>query len=316
MHPLILDDAALKIATAKLADVPILTGPDGKFLAPGIIVMVEGNAEVGEPPWRPANPLTQLLVAGTEACRDIELHAPGVLETRTRRRTLKVLTVSVCSLMDVVQKALTVLNTRAASCYRQLWPAPDQATYDQAWKRLRKQHMRGPVRRVRDQLGAHVDSSVFSSGGPSVDADAVLGAMGDSLVLMLLILNHPRSFSWFRRLESIDEEHHVIEVMQFYPLCISWVVDSSGRVTDVLPEVRLAEDPLRLVQRELHSAIGTRNRMVFGGKQTFRPRSHVQRGRGGPSPRAKVALERLLHPPLPSRPQHACAHAQRRKRWL
>lgn len=262
MHPLILDEAALKLAATKLANSPIFAGPDGNFLAPGIIDVVEGgDGKGGEPRWSPANPLTQLLVAGTEACRDITLLAPSVLDARTRRRALKMLTVPVCSLMDVVHKALGLLNAPTPTRYRGRWPATDQTTYSQCWKRLRKQHTRGPTRRMRDMLAAHVDPSAFSAVGPSIDADAVLGAMGDSLALLLLSLNHPGSFSWFRRLESVDPEHQVVELMQCYPLCISWVVDPSGHVTDVL-RARLAEDPLRLVQAEVHSALGTYNQMV------------------------------------------------------
>lgn len=260
MAKLIIDEAAMNLAMAKLAGSPIFAGPDGNLLAPRIIDLVEGDDE--RQAWQPANALSQHIVLGGEACRDILFHTPAAVEPRTRRRALKALTVPVCSLMDVVEAVRRELNAEGPRRFREEWPAQDRATYTSVGRRLRKTRLNGPVRKVRHKLGAHLDPDAFNTANLKLDPNDLLGAMGDALVLLMLSMNHPSSyFSWIRCLGQVGPDAEVVETMFSYPACVRWVVDPDGRVTDVLP-VRLAEDPRRQIQPDVYAAIAAYNELV------------------------------------------------------
>lgn len=263
MRQLILDAAAIKLAATKLSGSPIFAGPEGHLLAPGVIDVVDGNPPSGEPPWTPSNDLTRLLVAGAEACREINFQARAALEPSSRRRALKALTVPVCSLMDVVLPVTKRLDDKELIRHREAsWSAHDKTTYLTVGRRFRKHRHQGPVRKVRNELGAHLDLNAFGPAAPKLQADDVLGAMGDALVLLMLSINHPaEAFSWVRCLGAIDADLDVVETMQSYPLTMRWVVDSRGVVRDVLPP-RLAEDPRHLVRADVCSAIESYNQLV------------------------------------------------------
>lgn len=261
MAKLILDEAAMQLAMTKLAGSPIFAGPDGGLLAPGIVDLIEG--EDGARSWQPGDKRTSLIVLGGEACRDLVFHAPTFAESETRRRAMKSLVVSVCNLMDVTSGLLTEFNDEASRSHRRAWPRADQDTYTSVGRRLRKQRLRGPVRRVRDKLGAHLDPTAFAEKNLRLRETDLLGAMGDALVLLMLSLNHPaRSFAWIRWLaQSTDGQHTLVETMFDYPACVCWVTDREGHVKEVGP-VRTAEDPRWQIQEHIRAATATYNEMV------------------------------------------------------
>lgn len=270
MPQLILDEAAMRLAMAKLPGSPIFVGPDGGLLAPGVVDLVEGEHGDGDQ-WQPADPLTRRLVLGAEACRDIVFHAPSVLERRTRRRAMKTLTVPVCSLMDVVEGLRREMNDDKSRAHRLSWPKRDQQTYTRVGRRLRKTRLQGPVRKVRHKLGAHLDPEAFDVVNRKLSADDLLGAMGDALILLNLSLNYPSEFfGWIRWLGTVNADRAVVETMFSYPACVRWVVDGEGRVVDVLP-VRLAEDPRGEIEPDLRSAVVAYNEMIGATGSSMSP---------------------------------------------
>lgn len=260
MPKLIIDEAANRIAMEKLAGRPIFGGPEGGLLAPGIVDLLkedDGDA------WQPADDRTRLLVLGAEACRDLVHHAGTFAEAATRPRTWKSMSVPVCSLMDVVSKLRAKLNDEESRRARQAWPKHDRDLYKQVGKRFNKKRVRGPVRAVRNKIGAHLDPEAFDGGRVKLKVEDLLGAMGDSLILFMLCLNHrTETFSWIRGHGlTKDGQHRLVETMFGFPAAVCWVTDLDGHVKDV-SIVRIAEDPRWEVQESLLAAVRVYNEMV------------------------------------------------------
>ncbi len=256
MPKLIIDEAALRLTAAKLSGQPVFAGPDGEFLDPGVVEVLDEGSER----WQPADERTKLVVLGAEACRDLVFHVERISDPTHRRRVLKGMSVQVCTLMDVVASLLTNLNDRRARDLRKSWPVTDQATYRDVGRRLGKKRIQGPVRKVRNKLGAHLDANAIGDRSLRLPVDELLGAMGDSLVLLLLAVNHCSSaFTWIRGLGvTEDGTHRIVETMDSYPVCIRWLTDAEGRVQDV-GFVQLTADPRRVIQDHIVVAVHTYN---------------------------------------------------------
>lgn len=262
MPKLILDAAAIHIATQKLAGRTIFSGPNGGLLAPGVVDLVDDDA--GSNRWQPADERTRLLALGGEACRDLVFLAEGFAKPETRRRASKALSVPVCSLMDVVTKLGAKLNDEESRRARQAWPQHDQKLRNEVGKRLKKQRLRGPVRKVRNKVGAHLDTKAFVDDAQvtKLKAEDLLGAMADALVLLMLALKHPNVFAWIRGHGfTQDARYRLVETMFGFPIAVSWMTDLDGHVQDV-SIVRIAEDPRLEVQDSLLAAVEAYNDMV------------------------------------------------------
>jgi hypothetical protein len=260
MPKLIMDEATMQMLVSKLRGYPVHLGPNGGLLQPGVVDVVDGNEE--QSPWQPGDARTKLIVLSAEACSEIVFSAERFDDRSARTRTLKNLTVPVCSLMDLVHRMLSSLNDGESRAMRQQWPVADQNLYIDAGRRLRKVHLNGPVRKVRHALGAHLDPDVFQ-GETRLKTEDCLQAMGDVLILFQLALNHAaRAFSWIRPIgRSDDGTRLMVETMYDYPACVRWVTDSDGRVLDV-KGVFLAADPRHDVRDRMLPAIDTYNRLV------------------------------------------------------
>ncbi|HXK16831.1 MAG TPA: hypothetical protein VNG33_03420, partial [Polyangiaceae bacterium] len=234
MTKLILDAAAMELAKRKLKSTPIFAGPSGAFLEPGIVELgvAEGDEEAR---WQPRDSRTSLLALAGEACRDVEHHANAVLAAPVleRGRALRAMTVPACTLMDVTRQLLAALNGPEQRTMRSKWPQGDQLAYRDAVRRLKKL-VTGPVREARNKLGAHLDTAAYAL-RVVVNLDDVLEVLRESLLLLLLALNHDsRSFSWIRPLgQSEDGTRCVVETMFSYPVAARWLTDADGRVLDV-----------------------------------------------------------------------------------
>lgn len=260
MPKLIMDEATMQMLASKLQGYPIHSGPNGAMLQPGVVDVVDGHEQ--QSPWQPGDARTKLIVLGSEACREIAFSAKRFDERSARNRTLKNLTVPVCSLMDLVHALLSSLNDSESRLMRQQWPLADQNTYIETGRRVRKVHLNGPVRKVRHALGAHLDPDVFQ-GETRLKTDDLLRAMGDVLILFQLALNHAaRAFSWIRPIgRSEDGRRLVVETMYDYPACFRWVTDSDGRVLDIAGAF-LAADPRHDIRDRILPTIDAYNQMV------------------------------------------------------
>jgi hypothetical protein len=258
---LIIDEPTLQMLASKTPGFPIHVGPGGDLLEPGVLDLVEGDEDTGQ--WQPGDRRTKLVVLGGEACREIVFCAERFEDPTARRRTLKNLTVPVCNLMDVVSALLSSLNDPESRKTRLAWPFSDQNTYLAAGRRLRKVHSKGRVRKVRHKLGAHLDPDVFDDADVRLKPEDVLSAMGDSLVLFMLALNHKaRTFSWIRSLgRSDDGSRLVVETMFDYPICVRWITDANGKVLD-LSAATLAADPRREIQERIFAGIRAYNELA------------------------------------------------------
>ena len=198
MPRLILDEQAMQLAMQKLRGQAIYDGPDGEFLKPGLVDLVdEGDDSGGR--WQPGDKRTKLLTLGAEACRDVTFHAERVFSDAAQRRAIRAVIVPTCNLMDTTIQLVAEFNDTESRKMREAWPENDQVTYREAARRLKKKHSTGPVRVARNKMLAHLDPDVYEKPA-DVDLDDILGALRDSLVVLLLAMNHKsHSFAWIRR---------------------------------------------------------------------------------------------------------------------
>jgi hypothetical protein len=200
---------------------------------------------------------TKLLVLASDVCRDIKIDADlFVTEARQRSRLAKRMAVPTCTLVETVVRLLRVGNDKASRHAREGWPDTDKKTYRDAGRRLKKRHLRGPVRRVRNKLGAHLDPDAIGDGDLVLRTDDLLAAIGDSLVVLMLAMNLPSPFfAWIRSLgPSEDSTGLIVETMFSYPVTVRWITDHEGHVKDV-GSMHVAADPRHDIQR--HVLIGT-----------------------------------------------------------
>jgi len=259
---LIFDESAMELIAAKMEGRPIFMGPGGNLLSPGIVDLLgEEEASIR---WQPGNERTRQLVLGGEACRDVLFYLDQFLDLKTRRRSINRLAVPICNLMDVVAKLIAELNDKESRQIRESsWPRQDRDTYKVLTKRLNKMRSRSPVRRVRNKLGAHLDSAAFIEGTPRLKPDDILMPLGESVVLLMLSMNYPSHwFCWIRPVGVLEDgKHYAVETMYSYPLCVRWITDLDGHVKDVESLV-LAADPRHEVLSSIIEARSGYNSMV------------------------------------------------------
>lgn len=257
MPQLIIDDAAKQLVLNKLPGQPIFGGPDGGLLAPGVIDPIEDGPEDR---WQPNDIRAQGLVLAVEACREIKFQAARFNEPGQRRRTVKSLTVPVCALMDVVGRLLTEFNKPEWQATRKAWPRSDRENYGNVSRTFRKKRFKGPVRQVRNTLAAHVTPDALQ-GSTKLSPDDLLLALGDSLILLILTINHPGAFTWIRSLGvTPDGGHRVVETMYTYPICVRWLTDMDGYVKDI--SVSIAADPVKDLQNQVVEAVVLYNDLI------------------------------------------------------
>jgi hypothetical protein len=261
MPKIIIDDAALQLAAQKLKGQAIFSSPDGKLIEPGLINLVDEDL-TSESPWLPGDERTKLFTLSAEACRDVVFQSEGVYSTSTRRRAIRSMVVPTCNLMDVTIQLVSKLNDLQSRDMRSSWPQKDQAAYRSSAKRLSKTHKNGPVRWARNKAVAHLDPEIYETRVP-LSLQEISSVIGDSLIVLILALNHDSSnFMWIRPLGASPDGHHtIVETMFSYPLITRWVVDINGHVKDVgFP--RLAADPRHELQRVFTLAVSTYNRLA------------------------------------------------------
>lgn len=257
MPQLILDEAAMHLAMERLRGQPLFTEANGELQAPGLVELDDSPGAR----WQPNDPRARGLVFAAETCQDVVFQATRFSEPGQRRRTLVAMTAPLCSLMEEVVKLLKEFNTDEWQKARENWPSADRKTYKTYSRTLKKKRLRGPVRKARNKRGAHMDPSLLRD-GLRLTIDDVLMAMGDSLVLLMLCMNHPGAFSWIRGLGvTSDGQHRVVETMYTYPLCVRWLTDLDGHVKDVCPGL-LSKDPRGEVQPHILDGVQTYNNMI------------------------------------------------------
>lgn len=258
MPKLVLDKMAMQLSAERLRGQPVFFGPGGMLLSPGVVDVLEEWPE-NESRWQPGNEATKRLVLAWEACRDINALASSIAPGAAARRLLKQLTVPICSLMDQVDRLMTMLNTPDSRAERAQWPRADERLYLEHGRALRKHHKNGPVRVVRHKLGAHLDCDAIGTVQEKLRAKEVLPVLDVAAVLYHLILKHERAFVWIRPVH--DPRGHAVETFFSYPVCVRWLTDDDGRVLDV-GNVQLAEDPKRMLVEEALAAARTYNSLV------------------------------------------------------
>ena len=261
MARLVLDEEAMALAVQQIAGRPVFGAPGGGLLEPRIIDLIEEKPNPTG--WQPLNDHSRLLLFATEPCRDVIFHSGKFSNDHDRRRTMKAMTVPICTLMDVVHELLSLLNSEEARQERNTWPPADQATYLSLSRRLKKNHMRGPVRVFRNKLSAHLDGTVLQEAIPFPSPADLLGAFGDCLVLLFLSMNYPSHFfSWIRPgSDSPGSGLTSVQTMFSYPLCVEWHVDNDGHVKSV-GTLTLAADPRHEIRHYLREAIDAYNQMA------------------------------------------------------
>lgn len=262
MPTIIFDDAAMELAMSQLGGRPVYAAPDGSFLKPGVMDL--GNDDVSGR-WAPANTRARCFVLADQACRDLVDHGEQFIASPEQRsRVAKRMTIATCNLMDLVYKQLIPEDNKPdARAHRGTWPRVDQTTYREVAKRLRVQRIHGPVRQIRNKLTAHLDVEAVDNGGLRLKTEDLLGAIGDSLVLLAFGMRQPASaFAWIRGIaRSTDGSQHAVETMFDYPICVRWITDAEGHVKHV-EGVRFAEDPRHELTERILAAAEMHNRMA------------------------------------------------------
>lgn len=251
----------LERIAASFTGLPITIGPDGEMLAPGIVDLLDADHTTSS--WMPNDDRTGMLVLAAEACRDVTFFSERLIDSKNRRRAMRAVTVPVCKLMDVTALLVSRMNDKISRDYRAQWPNADQKTYHDVAKRLKKSRLQGPVRWVRNKIGAHLDSEAFTVGTEYLKLDDILGAFGDCVVLLTLSMNYPSSwFSWIRALgTSPDGQLHIVETMFEYPLCVRWLTNLDGQPI-ALSKAMLAEDPRHELQGQMIETANAYNEWV------------------------------------------------------
>ncbi|WP_374555477.1 hypothetical protein [Aquitalea pelogenes] len=258
---LIIDKDMLEKIASSFNGLPITMGPDGEMLSPGIVDLLDVDNTTSH--WTPYDERTRMLVLAIEACRDITFYAEQLIDTKVQRRAMRAVTVPVCKLMDGTALLLTKMNDVASRETRNQWPITDQKIYNETAKRLRKKHLQGPIRWVRNKIGAHLDTEAFTVGIEYLHLDAIIAAFGDCLLLLTLSMNYPSSwFSWIRQIGASPEGHQrIIETMFEYPICIRWITDIHGHPLGLSSAI-LAQDPRCELQDQILEAINSYNKLV------------------------------------------------------
>lgn len=268
---LIIDEPALELISEKLTGKPVYAGPDGGLLTPGIVDIL--SDEEASDQWQPGNERTKQLVLGVEACRDVLFYLNQYLEPKTRKRAMNRMAVPICSLIDVVRKLLALTNDPQSRHIRESsWPSSDFETYKKLTRRIKKINGQTPIRRVRNQLAAHLDSEIFVKKTPSLKPDDILVPLGDCIVLLMLSINYPSEwFQWIRPIGILEDKKHLaVETMYSYPICVRWITDLEGHVKDV-GSVILAADPRHEFQEQIIETVSSYNKMIETGSSTLSP---------------------------------------------
>lgn len=268
---LIIDESALKLISEKLTGQPVNTGPDGGLSAPGLMDIL--SDEENSDQWQPGNECTKQLILSIEACRDVLFYLNQYLEPKTRKRAMNRMAVPICSLIDVVRKLLALTNDPESRHVREFsWPSSDFETYKKLTKRLKKINGQAPIRRIRNQLAAHLDSEIFVKKTPSLKPDDILVPLGDCIVLLMLSINYPSEwFQWIRPIGILEDKQHLaVETMYSYPICVRWITNLEGHVKDV-ESVILATDPRHELQEQIIKTVSGYNKMIETGSCTLSP---------------------------------------------
>lgn len=264
MPVLILDKNAIDLAAARLSGQPVFA-PNGSLFDPGLIELVGGATE--DNPWSPSNEPSSGLVLGAEACREI------AFITRSFRlhseRTIKSLSVPVCSLMDVLKTMLAAFNKERWRDMRSSWPECDQQVYRASAKRINRTHMAGPVRDARNHVGAHLDFD-YAQVGVRLSAHQLLDAMRDAVLLLVHILNYENAFEWIRPVAVLSNGTRLVDTMGGLPLCMRWLTDNEGKVLDV-GCLRLAADPRHELKKRILEAAAAYNFLASETRSSLKP---------------------------------------------
>jgi hypothetical protein len=240
-------DADLKIETTGFSKtnlpMPIVFASENNgMLNPGLRDPVE---EDRRDRWHPGSHRTRLLVACLLACKDITTIGRALNHAMPwqGRREIALLTTPLVSLCDNIKLLYDALGPAGGE--RAAWSPKDTQLYYNAGRRLKK-HRDGPIRKIRNKMGAHHDLEMLKEGGTTTvpSADAILPALGDSLVVLLLALNYERIYTWRRRPSNAAADE--AEIMTQYPLAARVKLSSGGTVQSVIGPVDsavIATDP-------------------------------------------------------------------------
>lgn len=251
----------------RLPGQPIFAAADGSLEIHGVVDLLDDT--LTSSPWAPSNELASGIVAGVEACKDIAFFSERFGEEAHRRRTIKAMTVPLCALMDVLKDLMAGFNAPRWRELRQSWVDYDQRCYLDISKRLKKEHMGGPVRKVRNVLGAHLDPEA-RQGGIHLSAADLFGALGDSLILLMLMLKHRSAFQWIRGLGALEGgEGRVVDTIAEWPICLRWITDMEGHPKDV-GYIRLVANPVDELKHTIRETVQAYNKMVVTAQLPMR----------------------------------------------
>lgn len=248
----------LQEVSKQLRGAPIHAGPDGNLLDPGVMEVLDDH-DVARSPWQPGNLATTYLVLAAEACQDLIHVAATFRRGRAERRVLKQMTVPMCSLMDQLQKLFALVNTPEGRAERDAWDPAHQASFTTAARELRKRHLDGPVRTVRNKLGAHLDAEALGSTQAKIRPEELLPALGASIVLLSELLKHRDPYAWIRPVA--DPRGRAVETFYTYPLCARWLTDEDGHAT-ALAGLFVATDPRDHIRGTAAEAAASYNQLV------------------------------------------------------
>jgi len=206
--------------------------------------------------WFPANEVTALLVACLEACKDITRLAQTLKGNPSTedRRGMTLLSTPILSLVENAAHLHKLLGRED----RSHWPPEDIEKFRLHAKHLRK-HEQGGLRKLRCTRAAHHDATKLGkgSGVPEPGPEVVLPPLTDALLILVLCLNHERTFYWTRYPDPAKRD----EIDLFLEVATKARAAEDGHIKELL-EITVARDPRHHAMAAIGETIEAHNRLV------------------------------------------------------
>lgn len=259
-------DADLKIDTSRDISggsaLPIMFHDgDRGMLDPGLRDPVEGE-EADR--WHPQSHRTRLLVACLLACKDICLIGAtlDIANPRQARRSIALITTPLVSLCDNTKSLYDALGASSAERERASWPEADKTLYVETGRRLKK-HRDGPIRKIRNMMGAHhnIDEMLKEQRAvPAPSLETVLPPLADSLLMLVFALNYRRVYTWRRHPHGAGPDE--VEILTEYPIAMKFKLGPDGAIQFSTGTATIAVDPRHHADTIVRRAIAVYNQFA------------------------------------------------------
>lgn len=202
--------------------------------------------------WFPANDASAALVAALEPCKNMT-RLVDVLEASAPLADARGLTLLATPLVSFADNVF-MLSTLLAKEDRSSWPASDRDILKESSRALNRARM-GPLRVIRNKRSAHHDCEAY--GVPRPSSEMFLSPMFHGLRVVILLLNHERSYWWTRTASDGQNDRVTI----FGEVATTFRIDESKNILGI-EKITFMRDPRYAAKEIIQAAIARYNRLV------------------------------------------------------